>query len=108
VSFHVGGPAKDVNRTPRRAVLFLTGHAGRGAWTRDVCLRDRTSAPQPTYNSHQHSDGRSILPSQALLSGLWDVRELSAQYQNPVRNPYPSVPRPPQTQAAHFKRLYRK
>jgi hypothetical protein len=32
----------------------------------------------------------------------------SSEYQNPVRNPYGLLPRPPQTQAAHFKRLYRK
>jgi len=31
-----------------------------------------------------------------------------SEYQNPIRNTYPPVPRPPQTQAAHFKRLYRK
>jgi hypothetical protein len=29
------------------------------------------------------------------------------EYQNRVRNPYGLLPRPPQTQAAHFKRLYR-
>jgi hypothetical protein len=32
----------------------------------------------------------------------------SFKYQNPFRNPYGVLPRPPQTQAAHFKRLYRK
>jgi hypothetical protein len=32
----------------------------------------------------------------------------SSEYQNPIRNPYGLLPRPPQTQAAHFKRLYRK
>jgi len=30
------------------------------------------------------------------------------RYQNPIRSAYPSMPRPPQTRAAHFKRLYRK
>jgi len=29
------------------------------------------------------------------------------QYQNPIQNPYPFVPRPPQTPAAHLKPLYR-
>jgi hypothetical protein len=33
---------------------------------------------------------------------------LPSKYQNPVENPYGLLPRPPQTQAAHFKRLYRK
>ena len=32
----------------------------------------------------------------------------SSEYQNPVRNPYGLLPHPPQTQAAPFKRLYRK
>jgi hypothetical protein len=36
------------------------------------------------------------------------TRRLRAEHQKPVRNPYPRVPRPPQTQAAQFKRLYRK
>jgi hypothetical protein len=36
------------------------------------------------------------------------IRQPLAEYQNPVRNPYPPVPRPPQTQAAPFKRLYQK
>jgi hypothetical protein len=31
-----------------------------------------------------------------------------SEYQNPIRNPYVLLPRPPQTQAAHFKRPYRK
>jgi len=31
-----------------------------------------------------------------------------SQYQNPVENAYRLLPRPPQAQAAHFKRLYRK
>ena len=39
---------------------------------------------------------------------LRPIGEPSFQYQNPVRNPYEHLPRPPQTQAAHFKRLYRK
>jgi hypothetical protein len=30
-----------------------------------------------------------------------------SQYQNPVENAYWLLPRPPQPQAAHFKRLYR-
>jgi hypothetical protein len=33
---------------------------------------------------------------------------VASEYQNPLRNPYGLLPRPPQTQAAHFKRLYRK
>jgi hypothetical protein len=32
----------------------------------------------------------------------------SFEYQNPIRNPYGLLPRPPQTQAAHFKLPYRK
>ena len=34
--------------------------------------------------------------------------EQFSEYQKPVQNPYGLLPRPPQTQAAHFKRLYRK
>jgi len=34
--------------------------------------------------------------------------ELPQQYQNAIQNTYSRLPRPPQTRAAHFKRLYRK
>jgi hypothetical protein len=40
--------------------------------------------------------------------GMNAVPEFSSRYQNLLRNPYGLLPRPPQTQAAHFKRLYRK
>jgi hypothetical protein len=33
---------------------------------------------------------------------------LTHKYQNTIRNTYLPVPHPPQTRAAHFKRLYRK
>ncbi len=73
----------------------------------DVCLgvgcrrtdrhlphRDRTKpGPSPPYS--------------LLTNGPGEAQDPAAEYQNMVRNTYPLVPRPPQTQAAHFKRPYR-
>ena len=41
-------------------------------------------------------------------AGIPATPEPTSEYQNPVGKPYGLLPRPPQTQAAHFKRLYRK
>jgi hypothetical protein len=35
-------------------------------------------------------------------------RSLPCRYQNAIQNAYAVLTRPPQTRAAHFKRLYRK
>jgi hypothetical protein len=39
---------------------------------------------------------------------IHDLAQRSSEYQNPIRNPYGLLPPPPQTQAAQFKRPYRK
>ena len=74
----------------------------------EVCAHDRGYGAGVLFRRATPSrgpfDGRrpgSILPIIAAPAQ-------SSEYQNPVRNPYGLLPRPPQTQAAHFKRLYRK
>jgi hypothetical protein len=52
---------------------------------------------------------RALLRGWTALRGrLSSIGASSFETQNPVQNPYRLLPRPPQTQAAHFKRLYRK
>ena len=62
-----------------------------------LCVRVRTRrfemVIQHDAASSRHLRPRSLTPR---------------KYQNPDHHPYLSVPRPPQTRAAHFKRLYRK
>jgi putative transposase len=106
--YHVGGPAEDVHRTPLKASFLLAGHAGRCAWMFDVCPRVRAYdqigelRPYPAAN-------RALSGGWATLRGrLRPTGGSSFEYQNSIRNPYGLLPRPPQTQAAHFKRLYRK
>jgi hypothetical protein len=74
----------------------------------DVCSSGRTwreRVPAPRAGSApQGSDGHRS-PSPAAIC---EIPGWSSEYQNPVRNPYGLLPRPPQTQAAHFRRLYRK
>jgi hypothetical protein len=87
---------------------FLASAAGLAARMLDVC----PSGPLPTRRS---------LPALAPLTRAVDKgfayrryacpqaqKNTPRQYQNAEHQPYLSLPRPPQTRAAHFKRLYRK
>ncbi len=71
----------------------------------DVCSSGRT-CPERVQSSragstYQGSGARRIdSPVAICATPRW-----SSKYQKPVRNPYALLPRPPQTQAAHFKRL---
>jgi hypothetical protein len=64
----------------------------------------------------QFGELRPYRATNRALSGRWTTLRgrrrptagSSFGYQNSIRNPYGLLPRPPQTQAAHFKRLYRK
>jgi hypothetical protein len=47
-------------------------------------------------------------PQNTRETGFYAADQPPQKYQNQIRNTYAPVPRPPQTQAAHFKRLYRK
>ena len=106
--YHVAGHAEDVNLIALRASFLLTGHAGRGARIPGVCLhadRFRESSESadhgPAKRGHEALRTTPFYCPQRLCNSYYE-------YQNPIRNTYPPVPRPPRTQAAHFKRLYRK
>jgi len=74
----------------------------------DVCVREarRTrhsafrSTSAPIHFLHSHQNSRE--------TGFYAADQPAQKYQKQIRNTYAPVPRPPQTQAAHFKRLYRK
>jgi hypothetical protein len=101
-------PAEDVRPTLHSGTHLLAGQAGRGARTRHVCSNHRSCRGSSHFRRDASDAGRvkgrqidsamSIPGRPVVVSG----------YQNPVRNPYGRLPSPPQTQAAHFKRLYRK
>ena len=88
--------------------LLLAGHAGRGARMLEVC-------PRKSRNG-EHSHSGSLGPQHHTVATprvpLRTVVKISGgipfQYQNTIENAYWLLPRPPQTPAAHFKRLYRK
>ena len=74
----------------------------------DVCstgpaYRGRAQLTHPGATLPCSGGGRCDSPASMSSLQTW-----SFEYQNPVRNPYGLLPRPPQTQAAHFKRLYQK
>jgi hypothetical protein len=73
----------------------------------EVCPRhplhhqDTVSHPRfdPIHPSHN--------PQTRPQTNLDTTAKPSQKYQNLIRSPYAPVPRPPQTRAASFKRLYR-
>jgi hypothetical protein len=97
-----------LSRTRAEFVLLLTNDAGLAARMIEVCPatpRRSTSRPQtPTLPRSQVH----IQPGAASSPHLRPRSLTPRKYQNPDHYPYLSVPRPPQTRAAHFKRLYRK
>jgi len=74
----------------------------------EVCLQPSSYLPEWVNHTQKRRSvdlfRQHIPDSQVLLR----LTTSSPQYQNPVENAYGLLPRPPQTQAAHFKRLYRK
>ena len=110
---HVDGRAEDVCRIlhSRRPASWL-GHAGQGARTLErVPRRSGTS-----LGYVQSAAVRIYFPragaspsagSGRRAAGVSAFRLVRVPKPHPG-NPYGLLPRPPQTQAAHFKRLYRK
>jgi hypothetical protein len=93
---------------PAKKTLFLASPAGRNARTFEVCSSGRTYATlidSPRSGATPRRFQAHPTDPQSAVSAL---PGLLSKYQNPFRNPYGLLPRPPQTQAAHFKRLYRK
>ena len=73
----------------------------------DVCSVDRRCPERSQFRRNTYAAG-SVSGNQIDSAITIPGRPVQvSEYQNPVRNPYGLLPRPPQTQAAHFKRLYR-
>jgi hypothetical protein len=106
--YHAFDRTDGVNRTVLKGSILLASHAGRGARIGNVCPQGRRVwqdhgtahriSPNHAFHSHPKPPHGCIFPIP------WPTRK----YQNPLRNTYPCLPRPPQTQAAPFKRLYQK
>ena len=94
-------------QTLLRTTLPLANHAGRETRIPDVCLRGAG------YSTHYAFRSPSALicifhPRHAgCETDFRAAKRPSQRYQNPIQNTYAPAPRPPQTQAAHFKRPYR-
>jgi hypothetical protein len=86
---------------------LLASHAGRVAPMLHVCGRGPRctghsalrSPSAPICFLHAHQNSRE--------AAFYAPDQPPQKYQNQIRNTYAPVPRPPQPQAAHFKRLYR-
>jgi hypothetical protein len=105
---HVAGAAGDVNWTPRNISFLLANHTGRGARIFEVC-RYADSRRKIILSLLNLCLSRSSLTGESRFPApLRTALRMSIKYQNDFRSTYRLVPRPPQTQAAHFKRLYRK
>ena len=74
----------------------------------EVCLCHHTYPEAGPVSSCTHANGNSYTLQHDVPGRVHTIPQLPSEYQNPVRNPYGLMPRPPQTQAAHFKPLYRK
>lgn len=73
----------------------------------DVCLRRRGGLPTLSLPRSNRIQSRHSLCFTLLIAGPGPQYDPASEYQNMVRSTYAPVPRPPQTQAAHFKRPYR-
>ena len=87
---------------------LLAGNAGPAARMLDVCPAILLSAARmPLPAPPVIREAESGLASRRWTSSqAWQYTP--QQYQNANHQTYLSLPRPPQTRAAHFKRLYRK
>ena len=73
----------------------------------DVCPRVRAYEQISELRPYEATN-RALSRGWTTLRGRFrPIGGPSFEYQNPIQNPY-GLPRPPQTQAADFKRLYRK
>jgi hypothetical protein len=74
----------------------------------DVCSGHQTY-PRMIHSPRRERSNRGLKRHRAdTQAAIHHLAQGSSKYQNPVRNPYGLLPRPPQTQAAQFKRPYRK
>ncbi len=104
----MGGAAEDVNRTAHSGLLLLADHAGRTTRMLEVCLgKDMIPVHGVWIGWPPSKDGfrlgRTMAEGYAKGTG-----RMGPGPQESIQNTYSWLPRPPQTRAAHFKRLYRK
>jgi len=97
-----------LNRTAPNDTLLLANHAGRGARMPDVCSR-----PTPPHTGLTGADQETVfvtpfIPPPDTRGGRPSLEFARRQYQNTFESAYGLLPRPLQTPAARFKRLYRK
>jgi hypothetical protein len=74
----------------------------------DVCQRHALHDQDTVSPTRFEPIRPSHHPQTSLQTSLDTTPKPSQKYQNLIRSPYAPVPRPPQTRAASFKRLYRK
>ncbi len=74
----------------------------------EVCSRIRIPRECEDARRWRRTSGPSGLRFTLTTDRFHPRRRLPQKYQNTIQNTYPPLPRPPQTRAAHFKRLYRK
>jgi hypothetical protein len=73
----------------------------------EVCSQ-RPIDPRLGHSRRKQSLTRPLQSERAVLpKPYFALANSPSWYQNPVENAYRLLPRPPQPQAAHFKRLYR-
>ncbi len=70
----------------------------------DVCPRVRAYDQFGELRPYR-AKNRALSGGRTTLRRLRPIGGFSFQYQDSIRNPYGLLPRPPQTQTAHFKRL---
>ena len=87
-------------------MAFLTGHAGRSARIREVCSRGAPDLVSRTTRAARLQNRTLGLLNSHPPSGLTPLIQLNTKYQYPIQNPYHQSASA--TQAAQFKRLYRK
>jgi len=76
--------------------------------TPEVCLRGECGQDCGICVNREGRSDYCLSPNGTPQSGSETLPNLLHKYQNPIQNAYPWLPRPPQSRAAHFKRLYRK
>jgi hypothetical protein len=98
-TYHAVAPADGVKPTPPSASILLASPTGRGAWMSEVCPH----GPDPTNPGdspcYQTANQRLRVRTTGARPATCSNSKHPAQYQNPLRNAYLSLPRPPQPQA---------
>ena len=103
MSYCVAGLSRDVYRIALSQFLLLARHAGRGTRMLEVCLhgyRDSEHRHSVSLGREHHAVASHRVPLRTVVKISGGI---PFHYQNTIEN---MLPRPPQTPAAPFKRLY--